>query len=164
MSTTDSPSKVVRHPPGDSPSAEHTEPEQPTAPPTEGNLANALVLPGPDFASLLKSRAQQRKDREDAAVAALRVQVSRLEAALQAETKRRIAVTQQLQTTAAGEWERVERTLQQQYQDLAQQADQRWMVLEDRLSALEEKWKTDVLAAEQATTETTFPSPPTVAN
>eukprot|EP00977_Amphora_coffeiformis_P003141 scaffold586_cov155-Amphora_coffeaeformis.AAC.2 len=38
---------------------------------------SALALPGqvPDFAAMLKERSRQRKDREDAAVASLRVQV-----------------------------------------------------------------------------------------
>ena len=118
----------------------------------------ALAMPGGDapdlFAAKLKERAQQRKDREDAAVAGLRVQVQRLEAALQAETKRRVAVTQQLKETAKGEWERIEETLQQQYRNLAEQSDARWVSLEDRLSLLEEKWKEDVLSAEQSIVET----------
>lgn len=119
--------------------------------------ATALALPTPEndtFAALLKKRAQQRKDREDAAVAGLRVQVARLEAALQAETKRRVTLTQQLQDQATAEWERVESALRADYHALATQADHRWLALEDRLTLLEDRWKADVLAAEQATTQT----------
>lgn len=117
---------------------------------------SALTIPGqvPDFAAMLKERSRQRKDREDAAVAGLRVQVQRLEAALQAETKRRVAVTQQLKETAKGEWERIEENLQRQYRDLAEQSDTRWVSLEDRLSLLEEKWKQDVLTSEKNIAET----------
>lgn len=120
----------------------------------------ALTVPGSggetsDFASLLKERSRQRKDREDAAVAGLRVQVQRLEAALKAETKRRVAVTQQLKDSAKGEWERIEETLQKQYRDLTDQSESRWSSLEDRLSMLEEKWKQDVLGAEKNVSETT---------
>uniref|UniRef100_A0A7S3P3X7 Uncharacterized protein n=1 Tax=Amphora coffeiformis TaxID=265554 RepID=A0A7S3P3X7_9STRA len=117
---------------------------------------SALALPGqvPDFAAMLKERSRQRKDREDAAVASLRVQVQRLEAALQAETKRRVAVTQQLKQTAQGEWERIEENLQKQYRDLAEQSDSRWVSLEDRLSLLEDKWKQDVLTSEKSIAET----------
>lgn len=124
---------------------------------TTNTTSNALTVPGGqqnDFAALLKERSRQRKDREDAAVAALRVQVQRLEAALQAETKRRVAVTQQLKETARGEWERIEASLQQQYRDLAEQSDTRWLSLEDRLSLLEEKWKQDVLSGEKHIAET----------
>lgn len=117
---------------------------------------SALAVPGqvPDFAAMLKERSRQRKDREDAAVAGLRVQVQRLEAALQTETKRRVAVTQQLKETAKGEWERIEENLQQQYRDLAEQSDNRWVSLEDRLSLLEDKWKQDVLTSEKSIAET----------
>lgn len=132
--------------------------KNPTTTPSTASTSDAaaLTIPGqaPDFASLLKERSRQRKDREDAAVAGLRVQVQRLEAALQAETKRRVAVTQQLKETAAGEWERIEQQLQKQYSQLAEQSESRWVSLEDRLSLLEEKWKQDVLSTEQSIAET----------
>lgn len=117
----------------------------------------ALVVPGetPDFAAMLKERSRQRKDREDAAIAGLRVQVQRLEAALKAETNRRVAVTQHLKETAKGEWDRIENVLKQQYRDLADESEGRWSSLEDRLSFLEEKWKQDVLGAEHKIAETT---------
>jgi hypothetical protein len=78
-----------------------------------------------------------------------------LEAALQAETKRRVVVTQHLKEAARGEWERIEGSLREQYGALADQSQGRWLSLEDRLSQLEDNWKQDVLSAEQGLTETT---------
>jgi hypothetical protein len=141
-----------------SPDKEEKDPQNEGTPkPAETDtFAMALAVPSSenDFAALLQKRAKQRKDREDEAVAGLRVQVARLEAALQAETKRRVTLTQQLQDQATAEWERLEQQLTSDYHALATQADHRWLALEDRLTLLEDRWKADVLAAEQATTQT----------
>jgi hypothetical protein len=139
----------------DSPSSSSLAPPLPTTAAAATSLATSSTTTAPDFAALLKERSKQRRDREDAAVAALRVQVQRLEAALQAETKRRVVVTQHLKEAARGEWERIEGNLRQQYGALANQSQGRWLSLEDRLSQLEDNWKQDVLSAEQGLTETT---------
>lgn len=102
------------------------------------------------FEAIMKEKSRQRKEREDAAVASLRVQVKRLEAALCAETKRRIAVTQQLsQERIQSEIMRLEHDMRNEIIAHTAHLDERYASLEHRLSSLEDAWKHNVLNMEK---------------
>jgi hypothetical protein len=108
------------------------------------------------FEAMMKEKSRQRKEREDAAVAALRVQVQRLQAALQAETKRRIAVTHQLShERIATEIARLEHDLRTELAAQQAQSHERYSSLEQRLTALENSWKRNVLNMEKTIAKTT---------
>lgn len=112
------------------------------------NNTGLIVVPHNDeeFAALLRERTKQRKEREDAALAELRVHVRRLEAALTAETKRRVAAVSELQTQAK---HAVDTVLVQWKESLGRESaetQERLNVLEQRLVALEERWERDVKA------------------
>ena len=120
----------------------------PASPPT------ALTVPddGDDqaFANLMRERTKQRKEREDQALAHLRVQVRRLEAALAAETKRRVAAVAALQQEAQTAIAQVAEQYQTALAQEGQVANERYLKLEQRVEALEKRWESDVVQVESA--------------
>lgn len=104
-----------------------------------------LALP-PDkgFADVIRERTRQRILKEDAAVSQLTVQVSRLEAALSAETKRRIAAVQQINEKSVVAVKELEERLQKQLEHEMGRVHERLGGLEERVSSLEERWTDDV--------------------
>lgn len=105
-----------------------------------------LALPPTDdtteFADILKERTKQRRLREDQALSNLRVQVSRLEAALNAESKRRITNVKQIHETAAETIQTMEEKLKDQVRAEMKRLDDRLSKLEDRMTQLETNFET----------------------
>jgi hypothetical protein len=102
-----------------------------------------------NFAETVKQKTRQRREQEDAALASIKVQTKRLEAALTAEIKRRVDAVQQFQIKASVEIKRVEDKLLQQMQDDRAIAEDRLNALETRMAALECKWQADVNSTQQ---------------
>ena len=98
-----------------------------------------------DFEDLMRNATQQRRQREDAQVGELRVTVRRLEAALAAETKRRMAAVQKLRESCKEELKQLEERVVQQLQQDQQSTDERLSKLEQRISKLEDRFETDVV-------------------
>ena len=98
------------------------------------------------FAQILKERTRQRRAQEDAAVSAVRVQVTRLEAALAAESKRRVAALQLLHEQANQAAATMQEELQTQMKDEIQTVHTRLDRFEERLQQLETKVTHDMMA------------------
>ena len=97
-----------------------------------------------DFAQQMRERTKQRKEREDATLAHLRVQVRRLEAALTAETKRRVAAVAAAQTAAATAVQQVSDEWKNIVSQEQTQTAERLLLLEQRIAQLEVAWQQDV--------------------
>lgn len=113
---------------------------------------STLTSPNHDdqnFSSVLRERMKQRKEREDAAVAHLRVQVKRLEAALTAETKRRVQAVKEVQEQAKEAVNQVTALWRESLEKEGTEVNQRLASLEDRINHLENRWKGDVSAIEK---------------
>lgn len=121
-----------------------------TATPNKTRLHfSPLALPPPNtdgFAQVLKERTRQRRAQEDAAVSAVRVQVTRLEAALAAESKRRVAALQLLQKQATEAAETLQEQVQTQIKEEVQSVHTRLDQLEERFQQLESKYANDMMA------------------
>jgi len=102
-----------------------------------------------EFAHLMRERTKQRKEREDAALAHLRVQVSNLEAALAAETKRRVQAVADVKAEARAAVESVTAQWKASLQKEGTEANQRLAVLEERIQKLEDRWESDVSTIEK---------------
>ncbi|KAG7367182.1 SF-assemblin/beta giardin domain containing protein [Nitzschia inconspicua] len=103
-------------------------------------------LPDPNeenFEEIMRERNRVRKEREEHHMAALKVQISRLEDALAAETKRRVDATTALDDLARTQVFEMEQRLKQQLQEEHNGLQERLDALEDRLEALEQKWTND---------------------
>lgn len=99
-----------------------------------------------NFAEVVKERTRLRREREDAALSNLTVQVSRLEAALQAESKRRAKAVQVIKQQAVKEIQQMEETVRNQMHEETVLVEKRLLAIEDRISALEQRWLSDVTA------------------
>jgi hypothetical protein len=86
---------------------------------------------------------QVRKEREEYHMAALKVQIGRLEDALAAETKRRVDATTALDELARTQVFEMEQRLRQQLQEEHQGLQDRLDMLDERLGALQQKWNAD---------------------
>ena len=82
------------------------------------------------------------------------MQVSRLEAALQAESKRRVAAVQQIHHRSVQAVAEMEARLQTQAQDETERVHARLTILEERCRALEQRWQADVTRVEENTQHT----------
>lgn len=96
------------------------------------------------FANVIRDRTRQRRANDDAALANLRVQVKRLEAALLAESKRRVAAVRSLRDQSVVAVADMEARLQRQVADDTGRVHERLNLLDQRMSALEERWNEDV--------------------
>ncbi len=110
--------------------------------PTPMQLALPPSEDATGFADILKERTKQRRLREDQALSNLRVQVSRLEAALSAESKRRIANVKQIHETAAETIQTMEEKLKDQVHAEMKRLDDRISKLEERMTTLETNFET----------------------
>ncbi|GAX13180.1 hypothetical protein FisN_17Hh110 [Fistulifera solaris] len=91
---------------------------------------------------------KQRKEKEDAAVAHLRVQVKHLEAALTAETKRRVQAVKEVQEQAKAAVSQVTALWKESVEKEGTEMNRRLASLEERIAELEEHWKRDVSSIE----------------
>jgi hypothetical protein len=117
--------------------------------PTTPDLALALFPDAAqkddqDFRDLMRERTKQRKEREDAQLANLRVQVRRLEAALGAETKRRVQAVAAAQAQAQQAVEQVAQQWKASLEKEGNETNARVAMLEERLDLLEQRWEKDV--------------------
>jgi hypothetical protein len=102
-----------------------------------------------DFEEVMRQRTKMRREREDQAVAELRTQVSRLEAALAAESRRRVAAVLALQQECTAQLQATEeRLVVKMAQDRAA-SEERLVQIDRRLEALETQWQTDMQRTEQ---------------
>lgn len=95
---------------------------------------------GGGFAHVIRERTRQRRAREDAAVATLKVQVSRLEAALAAESRRRVAAIAHVHECANQAASELADRLQWQHREDVTRVHDRLQRLEERMAALEARW------------------------
>jgi hypothetical protein len=86
---------------------------------------------------------QIRREKEEYHMAALKVQMVRLEDALAAETKRRVDATTRLDELARTQIYEMEQRLRKQLEEDHQEVKERLDTLEERLCALEQKWMKD---------------------
>jgi hypothetical protein len=119
-----------------------------TAPQTPSTML-VVLDDAATFTDIVKARTRQRREKEDSAIATIRVQTKRLEAALTAEIKRRADAIQQFHQKANSEIKRVEETLQQQISHDRAVTEERLNLLEERLALLECKWQSDVNKTQQ---------------
>ena len=107
---------------------------------------NALILPqqSPDWNQMMKQRSQQRRDKQDTLVGELKVQLARLQAALQAETKRRVLAQQEHQKETERKIQKLKEEWSKQVKEYETLQQERMADLEQRVQALEENWKHDV--------------------
>jgi hypothetical protein len=96
------------------------------------------------FTETVKQKTRQRREQEDSALASLKIQTKRLEAALSAEIKRRVDAMQQFQQKAKSEIQRVEELLVKQMDQDRIATEERLNILEERMANLECKWQSDV--------------------
>jgi hypothetical protein len=116
------------------------------------NKSNILALAvdhDSDFEEVMRQRTKMRREREDTAVAELRTQVSRLEAALAGESKRRVAAVQALKQECTSQLQATEERLLVKLAEDRKISEARLVATESRLAALEEQWQTDVQRTEQ---------------
>jgi hypothetical protein len=97
-----------------------------------------------EFAQMMRDRTKQKREKQDTALAHLRVQVRHLEAALAAETRRRCQAVATVQAAAAAAVATVADQWKLQYQDDQAETNQRMNVLEARIQELERQWQGDV--------------------
>jgi chromosome segregation ATPase len=102
-----------------------------------------------NFSNVLKERMKQRKEKEDAALAHLRVQVKHLEAALTAETKRRVQAVKEVQEQAKEAVSQVTALWKESVEKEGTEMNRRLASLEERIADLEEHWKRDVTSIEK---------------
>lgn len=102
-----------------------------------------------NFSNVLRERMKQRKEKEDAALSHLRVQVKHLEAALTAETKRRVQAVKEVQEKAKEAVNQVTALWKESLEKEGTEVNRRLASLEDRISELEERWQEDVSAIEK---------------
>jgi len=114
---------------------------------TDDSKTTSLVHYSDDssFEEIMRNATQQRRQREDAQIGELRVTVRRLEAALTAETKRRLAAVKALQDTTQQELKELEKRLVQQLRQEQEDMDERFNKLESRIAKLEDRFETDVV-------------------
>ena len=132
--------------------AENTSNDDEATPNVTSPSSYALTLVGTastnddddEFAQEMRQRTQQRKERQDAALAHLRVQVRRLEAALTAETKRRVQAVAAVQKQAADAVQEVSEQWKQVYQQEQTASQERLDILQKKVVDLEHQWQTDV--------------------
>lgn len=106
-----------------------------------------LALPPPNtdgFAQVLKERTRQRRAQEDAAVSTLRAQVNRLESALAAESKRRVASIRSLQEQSIQTAQDLQDRLKKQMQDEISLVNNRLSRMEERMASLEQRYNQDM--------------------
>ena len=103
-----------------------------------------------NFAQVIRERTQQRRAREDAAVSELRVQVHRLEAALAAESKRRVSAVQQIHQQSVRAVAELETRIQQTVREEQERVHERLTLLEERCRQLEMRWQEDVGAVQES--------------
>jgi len=115
-------------------------------PPT--SAGDSSSAPADAFAQVIRERTRQRRAQEDAAVSELRVQVTRLEAALAAESKRRVAAVQQIHQQSVTAVAEMEARLETRVQDEMARVHERLSVLEERCQQLEHQWAQDVRGVE----------------
>jgi hypothetical protein len=96
------------------------------------------------FEETVKLRARARREKEDLALASLRAQTKRLEAALAGESKRRVDALIGVQKKATEEIIDMKVKLQQQVTTQQEETSERMQLLEERLALLETKWQTDI--------------------
>ena len=142
-----------------SPSAGVNSPKSQTSTPSaaastlHSNKSNILALAAVDhdteFEEVMRQRTKMRREREDTAVAELRTQVSRLEAALAGESKRRVAAVQALKQECTSQLHATEERLLVKLAEDRKVSEVRLMATETRLAALEEQWQTDIQRTER---------------
>lgn len=111
---------------------------------TSLNLQLPPDLMNDDFAQVIRERTRQRRLQDDASVANLRVQVSRLEAALGVACRRRVDAVTAIQSQAAAAVQALEERLSTQVAaDVSRVAD-RLTRLEQRMTGLETQWRDNV--------------------
>ena len=110
------------------------------------DIVNPDVASAENFAEVVKERTRLRRERENAAVSTLTVQISRLEAALQAESKRRAKTVHAIKQQAQQEIQQMEETLRKQIHEETILVGKRLIAIEDRLTILEQRWQGDVSA------------------
>lgn len=111
---------------------------------------NVLALPADDFEEIMRQRTKMRRQREDAVTAELRTKVGRLEAALAAETKRRVTAIQSLHQDCTAQLQASEERLMSKIDEDRETAAARFGALEERLQVLQEQWQTDLQQTETA--------------
>ncbi|CAB9500256.1 SF-assemblin/beta giardin [Seminavis robusta] len=104
-------------------------------------IEEAVKLDGPEFEQVMKERARIRREKEDSHIAELRVKVARLEAALAAETKRRVDAVRNLEQQAKEEIKQWEDRCRKEIQEQRELVEERVTLLEQRFNELEVRWK-----------------------
>ncbi|EEC42973.1 predicted protein [Phaeodactylum tricornutum CCAP 1055/1] len=112
---------------------------------------HAAATANDSFALEMKERARTRRARQDQVVSDLKVQIRRVEAALQAETKRRVHGLQNLQQQTEASIRTLQENLEESWRLQQTATDDRWQQLADRLTALEESWRVHVARWEDRT-------------
>jgi len=105
-----------------------------------------LVQPGDgeeNFEEIMRKRNRVRKEREDYHIANIKVQMSRLEDALAAETKRRVDATTALDELARTQVHEMEERVRGQLQQENDKLQIRLGSLEERVKMLELNWTND---------------------
>jgi SF-assemblin/beta giardin len=100
--------------------------------------------PTANFASVIRERTKQRRQKDAETVATLKVQVERLEKALAATCRRRVDSIQAIQNQATAAVLALEERLSAQVATDMVRVDNRLTSLEQRMTALETRWDHDV--------------------
>lgn len=116
---------------------------------TKSNILALAVDRDSDFEEVMRQRTKMRREREDTAVAELRIQVSRLEAALAGESRRRVAAVQALKQECTSQLRATEERLLVKIAEDRKVSEARLLATESRLAALEAQWQTDIQRTEQ---------------
>ena len=96
-----------------------------------------------DFEEIMREKNRVRREKEEYHMAALNVQIRRLEDALAAETRRRVDATTSLDEMARTEVYEMEKRLRQQLEEEHKEVKERLDTLEERVRAIEEKFIKD---------------------
>jgi hypothetical protein len=116
---------------------------------TKSNILALTVDDHSNFEEVMRQRNKMRREREDTAVAELRTQVSRLEAALACESKRRVAAVQALKQECTSQLQATEERLLVKLAEDRKVSEVRLLAIESRLEALEAQWQADIQRTEQ---------------
>lgn len=127
-----------------------TSPVEAAAAPT---TALAQLSMNDPFCQEMQQRARDRRAKQDETVGDLRVQLRRLEAALQAETKRRLAAVNETRVLAQKQLEEVQEKLSQSWKAQQDANDERLSRLEARIEKIEENWRRDHSAVVETSNE-----------
>jgi len=97
-----------------------------------------------DFEERIRHYTKVRRERQETTLSELSVKVGRLEAALAAESRRRVSAVRELEKKMKEEVEQVETRISAAVHDNQVHVDERMVALEGRIADLESRWEHDV--------------------